>query len=157
MKKVLIALDYDPPMQKIAEMGYDLAKHMNAEIVLVHEVAPANYYTAPNYSPIIGFEGFTNLDMTQPSEIDHVNRAAEDFMDRAKKLLGDDHIQTLVKEGDFAGGILDAASETNADLIVMGCHGRRGLDKILMGSVVEQVLHKTRVPLFIVPTKMIHE
>jgi nucleotide-binding universal stress UspA family protein len=39
----------------------------------------------------------------------------------------------------------------------MGSHGRRGFDKILMGSVAEKVLHKTTIPLFVIPTKNVEE
>ena len=61
MKKVLIALDYEPPAQKIAETGYALAKGMNAEIVLLHVLSDANYYASLNYFPVMGYEGFNNL------------------------------------------------------------------------------------------------
>ena len=44
MKKILIALDYDPPAQKIAETGYALAKDMNAEVVLLHVVLQAREF-----------------------------------------------------------------------------------------------------------------
>ena len=70
MKKVLIALDYDPPAETIAEKGYELAKSMNAEVVLLHVVAEAFYYSAQNYSPIIGYEGFNNMDVFQLANID---------------------------------------------------------------------------------------
>ena len=45
----------------------------------------------------------------------------------------------------------------SADVIVMGSHSRSGLDKILMGSVAEKVLHHTSIPLFIIPTKTFEE
>jgi len=157
MKKVLIALDYDPPAQKIAETGYALAKDMKAEVILLHVVSGAAYYSSLNYSPIMGYEGFNNLDMVQMPNVDQLRKAAQNYLDKSKQYLGDDSIQTVVKEGDFAEGILDTAREMNIDIIVMGSHGRRGLDKMLSGSVAEQVLHKTDIPLFIIPTKNIEE
>jgi nucleotide-binding universal stress UspA family protein len=153
MKKILIALDYDPYAQKIAETGYALAKDMNAAVVLLHVVSEAAYYSSLNYSPIMGYEGFNNLDMVSIENVGELRKAAQDYLDKSKQHLNDDTIETIIKEGDFAKGILDAAAEMKADVIVMGSHGRRGLDKILMGSVVEQVLHKTDIPLFIIPTK----
>ena len=59
----------------------------------------------------------------------------------------------MVEEGDFAEVILKTARHIHADIIVMGSHSRRWLDKILMGSVTEKVLHRTSIPLFIIPTK----
>lgn len=153
MKKVLIALDYDPPAQKIAETGYALAKDMNAEVFLLHVVSEAVYYSSSNYSPIMGYEGFNNLDMISMANVEELRKAAGDYLDKSKQYLKDISIQTLIKEGDFADGILEAAKEINADIIVMGSHGRHGLDKVLLGSVAEQVLHKTEIPLFIIPTK----
>jgi len=41
----------------------------------------------------------------------------------------------------------------HADIIVMGSHSRRWLENIVMGSVTEEVLHHTSIPLFIIPTK----
>ena len=61
MKKILIALDYDPTAQKVAETGHKLAKAMKAQTYLLHVVSDSTYYSSPNYSPIMGFEGFSNM------------------------------------------------------------------------------------------------
>jgi len=155
MKKVLIALDYEPPAQKIAETGYTLAKAMDAEIVLLHVLSDANYYASLNYFPVMGYEGFNNISTLPVENIDDLRKTAQEFLDKSKQHLNDDTITTVIKEGDFAEGIIATAAETNADVIVMGSHGRRGLDKMLMGSVAERVLHKSTVPLFIIPTKSV--
>ena len=68
--------------------------------------------------------------------------------------MGDPNIQTITRGGDFGDTIIDVATEINADIIVMGTHSRRGLEKILMGSVAEKVLRKSAVPMFIIPTKV---
>ena len=67
--------------------------------------------------------------------------------------LGDATIQTVIEEGDFADSILKTAKRVHADLIVMGSHSRKWLESIVMGSVTEEVLHQTTIPLYIVPTK----
>ena len=61
-------------------------------------------------------------------------------------------VERFVREGDPAGEILRAAQFTNADLIVMGTHGRTGLSRLLMGSVAEQVLRKAPCPVLTVRT-----
>jgi nucleotide-binding universal stress UspA family protein len=155
MKKVLIALDYDPPAQKIAESGFELAKAMGAQVILLHVVAEPVYYSSLNYSPIMGYDGFSNLDVVQVATEAEMKKAAGEYLEKSKEHLGDSSIQTIVKEGDFAKSILSSASELGADIIVMGSHGRRGLDKILLGSVAEQVLHKSDLPLYIIPTRSI--
>lgn len=157
MKKILIALDYDPAAEKIAEKGYELAQSLSADVTLLHVVSEAFYYSSRNYSPIMGFEGFNNLDMIPLTNIEELKKAAQDFLDKSKKHLGNDAINTVVKQGDFEESILETAKEIEADIIVLGSHGRHGLDKMLLGSVAEQVLHKTDVPLFIIPTKMLQQ
>jgi nucleotide-binding universal stress UspA family protein len=152
-KKILIALDYDPTAQKVAEAGYVLAKAMNADITLLHVVADASYYSSIQYSPIMGYNSFSELDMLQPNISEQLKEGALQFLDNSRKHLGDETIQTMVTEGDFATAILDAAVDLHADVIVMGTHSRRGLDKILMGSVAEKVLRHTSIPIFIVPTR----
>jgi nucleotide-binding universal stress UspA family protein len=49
-------------------------------------------------------------------------------------------VQTVVEEGDPKSKIIDQAAQWNAELIVMGSHGRRGIDRFLMGSVAESVV-----------------
>lgn len=152
MKKVLIALDLDPTAQKVAKMGHDLAKAMAAQSVLLHVTSGVTDYSFLNYSPIMGFEGFSGLDTTQGDAGEELKNVSQEYLDKSKKHLGDETIQTVVKNGDFGKTILDTAKEIKADLIVMGTHSRRGLEKILMGSVAEYVLHHTTIPVLIIPT-----
>ena len=85
--------------------------------------------------------------------MDELKTAAQCFLDKTKHDLGNEGIQTLVKEGDTVEQILDAAKNTKADIIVMGTHSRKWLENILLGSVAEKVLYQSTIPLFIVPTK----
>lgn len=48
-------------------------------------------------------------------------------------------VTTAIKEGDPRSELIDAASEWHADLLMVGSHGRSGLDRLLMGSVSEAV------------------
>lgn len=153
MKKILIALDNNAGAQNIAERGYELAQALQAKTILVHVTSDSTYYSSLNYSPILGFNSFSNLDVVQTDTVQELKRTAEDYLDSIRVRLGDDSIQIVVKEGDYAENILRAAKELNADLIVMGTHSRRGLDKVLLGSVAENVLHHTTIPLYILPVK----
>jgi len=153
MKKVLIALDYDPTARKVAEEGYSLAKTMGAKVMLLHVIADATYYSALEYSPPTGFLGFNYTDALHLLDEGGLEKATKHFLDKFKSHLGDETIKTLIKEGDFAEAILKTAKDLHVDVIVLGSHSRRWLEEILMGSVTEKVLHHTSVPLFIVPTK----
>ena len=153
MKKVLIALDYDPTAQKIAEQGYSLAKTMEAEVLLMHVVTDPVYYTSTEYSPIMGFGGYMDVAQFQPDTIEGLKSASKHYLDKTKLHLGDEAIQTSVKEGDVADSILKAAKEYHADIIVLGSHSRRWLENIVIGSVAGEVLNNSEIPLFIIPTK----
>jgi nucleotide-binding universal stress UspA family protein len=58
--------------------------------------------------------------------------------------------ETLVTENEVRTAILDIASEWQADLIVVGSHGRKGLDKFLLGSVAESVARHAKCSVWIV-------
>jgi nucleotide-binding universal stress UspA family protein len=153
MKKILIALDYNPTAQKVAEEGFALAKAMGAGVVLLHVLSEPVYYSSTVYSPIMGFGGYTDMDFLQPNIIDELIIASQHFLDESKKYLGDTSIETLVKSGDTADAILDAGKEIKADIIVIGSHSRKWLEAIVLGSVAEKVLKHSSIPLYIIPTR----
>jgi nucleotide-binding universal stress UspA family protein len=153
MKKILIALDYDPTAHKVAEAGFEMARAMKADVVLLHVISDPVYYSSTDYSPITGFNGYMDMGQLQFDSVEGLIRASTQYLDKIRRHLGDNNIQILVKEGDFAETIIGVAKNINADIIALGSHGRRWLDEILMGSVSEKVLHQTTIPLFIVPTK----
>ena len=152
MKKILIALDYNPSAQQVAEAGSELAKSMNAQVILLHVIYDPTYYSSINYSPIMGFEGFVNTSIPETEEA--LKSAAQIYLEKSRQHLRDDSIQTVVETGDFAETILNTAKELNADIIVMGRHHRHGIEKIFSGSVTESVLQHSSIPLFIIPTKI---
>ena len=78
---------------------------------------------------------------------------AQGYLNKSKRHLGDKKIQTVVKSGVLGETILNTASEVKADMIVLGTHSRRGLEKILVGSVAENVLRHSSIPVLIIPTK----
>lgn len=156
VKKVLIAIDYNPTAQKVAEVGFSIAKAMNADIVLLHIISDPVYYSSTEYSPIMGFSGFMPTGQMQLDNVEGLKKAALHFLDKTRHHLGDKTIETLVKEGDFADSILKTAKEVHADIIMLGSHSRKWLENVVMGSVTENVLHHTSVPLFIIPTKKQH-
>jgi len=153
MKKILIALDYNPSAEKIAETGHKLAKAMGASTFLLHVYSDASYYATLSYSPIMGFAGFNDLDTIQSHAVEEMQRVAQNYLDKTKHHLDDETIQTVVRNGDFAETILNTAKDLNIDIVVIGSHSRHGLEKILSGSTAEKVLHHSSIPVFIIPVK----
>jgi nucleotide-binding universal stress UspA family protein len=153
IKKVLIALDYDPTAQKVAEVGFAMAKSMDAEIVLLHVISDLVYYSSEEYSPIMGFNGLQGLVPLTENNGEALKSATLQYLDKSRQHLGDGTIQTMAEEGGVAETILKTAKNVHADIIVLGSHSRKWLKNILMGSVTEEVLLHTTMPLFIIPTK----
>jgi nucleotide-binding universal stress UspA family protein len=154
MNKVLIALDYGPVAQKVAEAGSSLAKSLNSEVVLLHVLADASYYATPQYSTIMGFTNFDVNEFNQMIDIEGLKKAGGYFLDKIKSYIGDENITTIIEEGDdISEAILKTAHRVGAEIIVMGSHSRRWLEQVLVGSVTEDVLHGTDLPLLIIPVK----
>ena len=79
---------------------------------------------------------------------------ANTALDAAKQALkeaGIDKVITKLGEGHaIHEGIIRAAKEVAADLIVMGSHGRKGLEKLVLGSVTQRVLGESDIPVLVV-------
>lgn len=143
IKKVLIAMDYDETSQKVAEIGFMMAEAMNAKTVLLHVISEQPVY----YSSYL-FMRELRVDI-----LDDLKKSTQDFLDKTKKHLGNEDIQTVLTNGEIAETILKTATDLKADVIVMGTHSRKWLESVIMGSEAEKVLKNTTIPLFIVPTK----
>ncbi|MFT3679023.1 MAG: universal stress protein [Ferruginibacter sp.] len=150
MKKIIIALDYEPAAEKVADEGYALAKKLGAEVMLLHVVAEPAYYSNLEYSPVMGFAGFGGPDILE-AEI-NLKEEAQRFLINSRSHLGDESINTSVVEGDFSEAILDAIKEFDADLLVMGTHSRRGFEKLLVGNLAAKMLNVITIPLLAIPT-----
>ena len=154
MNKILIALDYGPTARKVADIGSALAKPLNAEVVLLHILADVSYYSAAQYSTVMSFTSFDVNEFNKMIDIEGLKKAGEYFLEKIKDYLGSDKISILIEEGDgIADTILKTANRIGAEIIVMGSHSRRWLEQILVGSATEDVLHKTTLPLLIIPVK----
>jgi len=143
VKRVLIALDYDETAEKVALQGFAMAKAMNAEVILLHVISEQPAY----------YSSYTYTREWQVDIISDLRVAIQKFLDKAKKQLGDESIRTEIEFGDIAYVILGTAKDLNADIIVMGSHSRKWLENIILGSQAADVLKKTAIPLYIIPTK----
>ena len=153
INNILIALDFGPTAQKIAEIGFSLGDNSKTSITLLHVIADPTYYVSNVYDPVMGFSGYVNMDLSNPEIMIDIKNKSFEFLEKARHHLKDDQIKTILKEGSVAESILEVADEIHADTIVMGSHSSRWLENILMGSITEFVLHRTNIPLFIIPTK----
>jgi nucleotide-binding universal stress UspA family protein len=84
-------------------------------------------------------------------------RTGRELLEAAAKAAAERGIaaETRLEDGAPVEAILHLARELAPDLIVMGTHGRRGLTRLVLGSTTESVLHRSAVPVLVVPT--VHE
>ncbi|WP_440109258.1 universal stress protein [Acidovorax sp. BL-A-41-H1] len=89
----------------------------------------------------------------QAQYINAAKAEANAALEAVRKAMGDAGVPvtTVVGEGHAVHeGIMRALEGTDIDLVVMGSHGRRGLEKLMLGSVAQKVLGVVRVPVMVV-------
>jgi len=140
IKKILCAVDFSDHSPKVAEYATLMAKGVNAQILVL--------YVAPSLSQYVGFH-------VPPSSIEsfvgEIVTGAEDTMNEFVK----DNFKGLTVSGKVVAGypaeeILAIAEAEGCDMIIMGTHGRKGIDRILFGSVAEKVVKSSKVPVLTV-------
>ena len=149
LKKILIAVEDSPYSDQAVKYGFGVARKFNAEVVLVHvnEIAVSTPYIADP------FLNETQLGVSEIPELMHIQEdAARHLFDRIEKEHGEGiTLYTFNKIGRPKDEILATADECNADLIILGTHGRTGFDHFISGSVAESVLRKAKCPVLIIP------
>lgn len=148
MNKILIALDYHPVSETVADQGYALAKKLGAKVCLMHVMADVAYYNT-QYPTFMGFEGYgmaAEMDMMMA-----LRDKTEDFLQSAARHLNNPLVETFLAEGDTPNAILQYADDWHADLIVMGTHSHSTLEKLFLGTVASKVIEKTKIPVHLIP------
>ena len=144
IKKILCAVDFSEHSRSVAEYATTIAKAAGASVVVV--------YTAPSLSQYVGFHVPPNTIENFVGEIvTGAEKSMESFV--AENFPGvDAKGQVLI--GYAAEEILNRAEDENVDMIIMGTHGRKGIDRILFGSVAEKVVKNAKQPVLTIrPTK----
>jgi nucleotide-binding universal stress UspA family protein len=141
IKTILCPLDFSEYSEKAYDYAQSLAQHYEARLLLEHVVQPLTS-TYPYYAfPETVNEVLWDLEA-------HREKQLEEFV--AKHLIDGANIERFVHKGIITECILAFAQKQNADLIVMGTHGRHGFDRLTMGSVTEKVLRKAQCPVLVV-------
>ena len=140
IKKILYPTDFSEPAENALEYAVFMAKTHHADLALLHVV-----------DQLHGFTHYEILAMT-PMEIAEkmTARTLEDLQAIADRVNGAVTAKPAVREGKAWLEICEAAQEENADLIVMGSHGRSGLSHVLLGSVAEKVVRHAACPVLVV-------
>jgi nucleotide-binding universal stress UspA family protein len=154
---VLVGMDFSELADRALGKAFDIAtRHESSEIHVISVVQPPNVageLSVPNAAPL----------PDQPDEIEaafqrlqtHVQVRLEAFVAQVQERGGAVSGQVISHvRMDLPGiGIAQLAAELGANLIVLGTHGRRGLARMLMGSVAETTIRYARCPVLVVPPR----
>jgi nucleotide-binding universal stress UspA family protein len=143
--RILVAVDGSETSRRAFEAALTLAKSTGAVLqpVFVVETTPM-YFEAPGYDPSV----LRNRLVEQGKELS-VEFARE--MD-AQGVEGAIVVSEASSLDDVSTAVLKAAADFNADLLVMGTHGRRGFQRLILGSVAERCVRQARLPVLLIPS-----
>ncbi|MFO7766552.1 MAG: universal stress protein [Pelovirga sp.] len=139
--KILIAVDFSDSSQNAFKVALNMADKYSARLILLHVInEPVDLRGF--YVPHISFEKLEE-------EIEEgANKMMESFC--RQNLDGYDNYESFIVPGLPYEQIIQQADQHSADLIVLGTHGRTGLDHVLFGSTAEKVVRKSPLPVLTV-------
>jgi nucleotide-binding universal stress UspA family protein len=138
MALILVATDFSACSRTAVALAAALARRRRAWLLLLHAVQapPVGFPTLP--ASALSWEA----ELRTAAEIE-LRRLASDVCQSGIE------VEARVDVGPPARTILDTAADTQADLIVMGTHGRQGAAHLFLGSVAEHVVRRTLVPVLV--------
>jgi nucleotide-binding universal stress UspA family protein len=140
-RKILVPVDFSPHSDDGMRLAADIARRYEASLTLVHVYQPVAYPFP---------EGFM---LYTPSQLAEMLTEMQKLLDRARAEVeagGSLRVEAKLLQGIVASEIVTTAQQESFDLIVMGTHGRSGLQHALLGSVAEKVLRKAHCPVLTV-------
>ena len=142
-KHLLVPVDESPMSYAAAEQALSLAKDLNCPVTIMSVIA---------VDPFVGVDFYkvapAITDYFMQAEQNAQNRLAEIQQSFSREGIS---VDTKIIRGVAASeGIVHIANEIGADLIIMGSHGRTGVKKMMLGSVAQNVLTQSPVPVLIV-------
>jgi len=143
IKKILWSTDFSDEAQEALLYAGAFAKAFNAKIVALHVV--------PDISPAL-YDAALVVKGELAKRVAYVKRETQKKFDSLKKAKNLE-FKTLIKEGNPAKKIIETAEEEKADLIVLGRRGLSAIEKLFIGSVANQVLRNSSIPLLLTKKK----
>ncbi len=131
IRKICCATDVSEPSRFAMLEAAELARHLYAELELVHVYAPPTATTDVLATAV-------EVPDTMSAELE---RTIARWRDEAERLVGRP-VRSTVLAGDAASEIVRVARDRAMDLVVVGTHGRRGLRRLVIGSVAARVVRE---------------
>ncbi len=132
-KHILVPTDFGPASREALDVAVSLARTFNAKLTLLH------VWEIPIY-PYMDF--MLNSEVISKVEDAATSRLAE-ALDEVKKEVST--AQSILKHGMPSGSIVDVIKQIAPDLVVMGTHGHRGVNHVILGSVAEKLVRLSPV------------
>lgn len=142
IKTILVPVDFSACSERAFGLALGLAERFEAQVVALHAV----YLPTPTYA------GETAVDYARLAG-QAAGSAEEALHDFLRRLDAPDTVRAVNRVGEPVQTILDEAKSISADLIVMGTHGRTGLQRLFLGSVTDRVLRVSPVPVLTCRTR----
>ncbi len=136
--KILVPTDGSKGSERALQVAAEVAQRFGSKVVLVFVAEPPGMLYPPGLSYV------DLMDSTTKWGREIVGSAAETLEKNGVA------VERHVREGHPAQVILESIEEWAVDLVVMGTHGRRGLDRVLLGSVAEEVVRRSKAPVITV-------
>ncbi|MEK6248503.1 MAG: universal stress protein [Planctomycetales bacterium] len=135
-KQILFPTDFSIASQTALPYATSLARDRQASLLIVH-VVEGDKYPAGRW-----FQKGPKVSTEETAQLEEILPADSSVEFEHRMLFGSDS----KNPPNPAGEILMLAKQENVDAIVMGTHGRSGIDHLLMGSVAESVVHHATCP-----------
>ena len=141
-KHLLVPIDFGESSSEALEVAVELAMRFHSRLTLVH------VYEIPSY--VYGGMTYATADLFAPIE-----DAAREHLEKTlrvvhKRVPG---ATSVLRRGAPATEVLDLVERMRPDLVVLGTHGRKGLRRVLIGSVAEKIVRLSPVPVLTVHGK----
>jgi len=141
-KNILVPVDGSPTSQQAVAKAVTLAKAFDGTITAIYVIDPYPF-TGVGTDFAYGQEQYL---AAATAEAHDAIRVARESIEAAGV-----KVDTRVVEAHAVWrGILETATDLGADIVVMGSHGRRGLEKLVLGSVAQRVLSHAHMPVMVV-------
>jgi nucleotide-binding universal stress UspA family protein len=141
-RRICCPIDFSDASHAAMEVAADLARRFGAELVLLHAY-PIPGYTFPDGSVVASPKMMQDL-------AEQAQRHLEEWRVEAERLVGAPRVAAEKGVGEPATEIVSFAKERAVDLLVLGTHGRTGLEHALMGSIAERVVRRAHCPVLTV-------
>lgn len=153
LEHVLVAVDGSLQSQQALTTANNLAATLGASLEVLYvipDVPPLTGYTGLEFAPMIDYDRYEKDLEAQGKAI---MAGALEQLKTASAKVSDVRSSSVAAKGSTLGDrILQTALEHRADLIVLGTHGRSGIDRLLLGSVAQTVSHHSKIPVLLVRT-----